>query len=137
MTFLKLVWKVNFSERKFGEMHWLWKAKRCKVYLHVYFDIILFSCLLSTKLCLRFLLNCIVWQIKGFYQSSLGNKVDFRDLMNVSPNILAKNWNFKKLRHGFVDERALLTTKLMSSCHWKTIVLFCLQKKRPEYTNSD
>ena len=25
----------------------------------------------------------------------------------------------------------------MSSCHWKTIVLFCLQKKRPEYTNSE
>ena len=30
--------------------------------------------------------------------------------MNVSPNILAKNWNFKKLRHGFVDERAVITT---------------------------
>ena len=29
--------------------------------------------------------------IKGFYQSSLGNEVDFRDIMNVSPNILAKN----------------------------------------------
>ena len=24
--------------------------------------------------------------------------------MNVSPNILAKNWNFKKPRHCFVDE---------------------------------
>ena len=32
----------------------------------------------------------------------------------------------KKLRHGFVDERALITT-LTSSCHWKT-----LKKKRPE-----
>ena len=30
-------------------------------------------------------------EIKGFYQSSLGNEVDFRDIMNVSPNILAKN----------------------------------------------
>ena len=28
---------------------------------------------------------------KRFYQSSLGNEVDFRDIMNVSPNILAKN----------------------------------------------
>ena len=28
--------------------------------------------------------------------------------MNVSPNILAKN--FKKLRHDFVDERAMIAT---------------------------
>ena len=52
--------------------------------------------------------------------------------MNVSPNILAKNYIFKELRHGFVDERALITTTLISSCHWKTLVPFCLQKKRPE-----
>ena len=52
--------------------------------------------------------------------------------MNVSPNILARNQNFKKLRHGFVDDRALITTKLISSCHWKTLVPFSLQKKRPE-----
>ena len=54
-----------------------------------------------------FLLNCFVWDIKGFFQSSLGNEVDFRDMI-VSPNILAKNENLKKLRHGFVDERALI-----------------------------
>ena len=40
---------------------------------------------------IRFLLACFAWKIKGFYQSSLGNKVDFKDIMNVSPNILAKN----------------------------------------------
>ena len=39
--------------------------------------------------------------------------------------------NFKKLRHGFVDKRALITTTLKSSCHWKTLVPFCLWKKRP------
>ena len=99
---------------------------------NVYFGIIIFSCLSSTKPCLRFLLNCFVREIKGFYQSSLGNEVDFRDIMNVSPNILAKNQNFKKLRHSFVDERALITTTLISSCHWKTLVPFCLRKKRPE-----
>ena len=27
----------------------------------------------------------------NFYQSSLENKIDFRDITNVSPNILAKN----------------------------------------------
>ena len=36
------------------------------------------------------------------------------------------------MRYGFVDERAMIKTTLMSSCHWKTIVPFCLQKKRPE-----
>ena len=39
---------------------------------------------------LRFLFICFARNIKGFYQSSLGNEVDFRDIMNVSPNILAK-----------------------------------------------
>ena len=52
--------------------------------------------------------------------------------MNVSPNILNKNKNFKKLRHGFVDERALITMILLSSCHWKTLVSFCLRKRKPE-----
>ena len=99
---------------------------------NVCFGIIIFSCLSSTKLYLRFLLNCFVREIKGFYQSSLGNEVDFRDTMNASPNILAENWNFKKLRHSFVDERALITATLISSCHWKTHVPFCLRKERPE-----
>ena len=99
-------------------------------------NIIVFSYLSATKLCLRFLLNCFVREIKGFYQSSLGNEVDFGDIMNVSPNILAKNQNFKKLRDSFVDERALIRTTLISSCHWKTLVPFCLRKKRPENTFS-
>ena len=58
---------------------------------NVYFGIIVFSCLSSTKPCLRFLLICFAREIKGFYQSSLGNEVDFTEIMNVSPNILAKN----------------------------------------------
>ena len=33
---------------------------------------------------------------------------------------------------GFVDERALITTTLISSCHWKILVPFCLQKQKPE-----
>ena len=62
---------------------------------NVYLDVIVFSCLSSTKLCLRFLLICLAQEIKGFYQSSLRNDVDFRNIMNISSNILAKN--FKKL----------------------------------------
>ena len=99
---------------------------------NVYFGILVYNCLSSTKLFLRFLLTCFSQEIKGFYQSLLGSEVDFTDIMNVSPYILAKNKNFKKLRHGFVDERALITTTLISSCHWKTLVPFCLRKKIPE-----
>ena len=58
---------------------------------NVYFGIIVFSCLLSTKACLRFLLICFDWKIKGFHQSSLGSEVDLTDKMNVYPNVLAKN----------------------------------------------
>ena len=54
-----------------------------------YFGIIVFSCLLSTKPCL--LLICFGREIKGFNQSSLGNEVDFTDIMNVPPNILNEN----------------------------------------------
>ena len=58
---------------------------------NVYCGLIIFICLSSIKPCLRFLLNCFIQEIKGFYQSSLGNEVNFRDKMNVSSNILAKN----------------------------------------------
>ena len=58
---------------------------------NVYFGIIVFSCLSSTQPCLRFLLICFGREIKGFNQSSLGNEVDFTDIMNVPPNILNEN----------------------------------------------
>ena len=50
------------SERKFDEMHWLWRAKRYKVYSgkRLFF--------------LRFLI-CFAREIKGF--CSLGNEVDW------------------------------------------------------------
>ena len=51
--------------------------------------------------------------------------------MNFSPNILAKI-KISKNFHGFVDERALTTTTLMSSYHWKSLVPFCLRKKSPK-----
>ena len=110
---------TSFEEQK-GTRH-IWE--------NIYFGIIIFGCRSSTRPCLRFLLNCFVWEIKGFYQSSLGNDVDFRDIMNVYPNILAKNQNFRKLRQGFVNEGALIKATLVSSCHWKTLVPFF---KRPE-----
>ena len=64
------------------------------IWENVYFGIIIFSCLSSTKACLRFLLNCFIREIKGFYQTFLGNEVDFRDIMNISSNKIkiSKNW---------------------------------------------
>ena len=122
-----------FSERKFEEMHQLWRAKgKRNIRGNVYICIIVFNCLSSTKHCLRFLLNCFVREIKVFYQRSVGKEVDFRNIMNVSLNILAKNYNSKKFKHDFVDERAMIKAILMSSCHWKTLVHFCLRKKRPK-----
>ena len=44
--------------------------------------------------------------------------------------ILAKTGNFKKLRQGFVDKRAMIITTLLSSCHWKTLVPFLLAKEK-------
>ena len=37
-----------------------------------------------------------------------------------------------EIKHDFVDERALITMTLISCCHWKTLVPFCLWKKTPE-----
>ena len=101
---------------------------------NVYFGIIVVSCLSSTKPYLRFFLVCFTREIKCSYQSSLGNEIDSRGIMNASPNILAKNQNFENVRHGFIDERAMITTTLISSCHYKTLAPFFLQNKRPENT---
>ena len=110
-------------------MHWLWKAQSYKVHL-------------GKRFCWHYCLQLSFVNKgketaqgrlkKSFYKSSLGNEVGFREIMRASPNIFAKNKNFKKLRHDFVDERALITTTLTSSCHWKIFVPFCLWNKRPE-----
>ena len=36
------------------------------------------------------------------------------------------------MRHCFVDEKALITTTLISSCPWKSLAPVCLWKKRLE-----
>ena len=80
------------SERKFEEIH-IFEEQKGTRYMrgNVYFGIIVFSCLSSTKPCLRFLLIFFDREIKGFYQSFLGNEVYFTDIMNVYPNIMVKN----------------------------------------------
>ena len=113
---------TNFEEQK-GTRH---------IRENFCFGAIFFSCPSSTKSCLRFLLICFDREIKGIYQSSLRNEVDYTDIMNVFPNILTKNWNFIKLRQDFVDKRAMIKTTLTFSCHRKTLVPFYLRKKIPE-----
>ena len=49
------------------------------IWRNIYFGIIVFGCLSSTNSCPRFLLICFA-QEKGFYQSFLGNEVDFMDI---------------------------------------------------------
>ena len=100
---------------------------------NIYFEIIVVSCLLFTKPCLRFIIICFARQKKGFYQISWGNEVDFTyfaDMIKVFPKISPQNQNFKKLRHSFVDEKAMT---IISSCHWKTLLpfsTFVLAKKK-------
>ena len=87
-----------------------------------------------------FFLICFAQKLIDFCQTSFENKVDFRNIMNVSPNTLAKNQNFKKLRHDFADERAMITTTLISSCQWKTLTFLLAKEKtlkRAFNTNSE
>ena len=132
--------KLTFSKLQFYRKE---NLKKCTIFEEqkgtrynrrkVYFGIIIFSCPSSAKSCLRFLLICFDREIKGIYQSSLGNEVDYTDrLINIFPNILTKNWNFIKLRQHFVDKRAMIKTTLTFSCHRKTLVPFWLRKKIPE-----
>ena len=96
LTFSKLWFSLKKNLKKCSSFE---EEKDSRYILgNVYFGIIIFSCLPSTKPCLRFLLICFAQEIKGFYQSSLGNEVDFTDIMNISPNILgkikiSKNWD--------------------------------------------
>ena len=87
-----LLRKTEFLKafQKSKEMH-LEEQKSTRYILeNTYFSIIIFSCLLPTNPCLRFLLIHFVREIKGFSQSSFGKEVDFRDIMKVSQNILDK-----------------------------------------------
>ena len=120
--------KSTFLGKKIGRNALALKSKKVQVIFWKTFVLALLSSavfLLVSQISFKLFFR----EIKGFYQSSLGNEVDFRDIMNVSPNILAKNQNFKKLRHGFVDERALIATTLISFCHWKLLYLFAYERK--------
>ena len=105
----------NLSEKRLTRIENLKKCTRFEEWKGKKY--ITFIFLLSTKLCLRFFfLICFTQEIKVFYQSSLGNEIDFRDI-------------FQKADTWFVDKEGLITTTLISSRYWKTLAAFCLQKE--------
>ena len=88
----------TFQKRKFLEKE-IWRnvlalnSKKVQGILAETFILALLSSaafLLKTRVSDFFKIS-FAQEIKGFYQSSLGNDVDFRDIMNVFPNISAKN----------------------------------------------
>ena len=122
--------KTRFSRRKNLEKCASFEEQKVTRYFpeNVYFDIIVFSCLSSTKPCLRFLLICFGREKKGFYQISWGNEVDFTN-MKVSPKIPAQTQNFKKLRHGFLDEKQWLQRHSYLPVTGKPFYLFACKRK--------
>ena len=107
---LETCWKSKFLGTKIWRNALALKGKRYKVYwgrrlFWLYYLQLSFVSKTVSQISFKF----FVREIKHFNQSSLGNEVDFRNI--------TKFWNFKKLRHGFVDGRALITTTLISSCH--------------------
>ena len=76
LTFSKLVRKLNFVKTKFEESTSFVEQKDTRyIQGNVYFGIIVFSCLSSTKSFLRFCLICFTREIKGFYHSFLDKRL--------------------------------------------------------------
>ena len=90
---LKTCRKSKFLGKKIWRNALALKSKKVQGIFGETFILALFSSSVFRlqKPSLRFLLSCSVREIKDFYQSSLGNELDFRDIMNASPKILPKN----------------------------------------------
>ena len=97
---------------------------------NVYFDIIVFSSLRSTKPCIRFLFICFAREIKGVHQSSLGNDVDFRDRMNITPNIVAKI-KISKSETGFCRWKSTANKDINIFKSLRNPGIFLLAKEKP------
>ena len=118
MAFLKRIGKAIFSEKNWKNALAL-KSKKVQV---------MFGKRLFWHYCLQlsFVYKSVPQIFINLFCSGnqrlsldfLGNEVDFRYIINVSQISWRKtSKNFKKLRHGFVDERALITTTLIPFCH--------------------
>ena len=124
LAFSKLVGKVNYSERRLEEINQLWRAKsKADLGKHLlWHDCLQLSFIYKTMSQISCKLFCswdkwLLWEFLREWGWFQGHNQRF-------PKYLTLNWYFKKLRHPFVDEWALITTTLISSCHWKTFVPF-------------
>ena len=72
---LKTCQKIKFLRKKSFKKCTHFEEQKGTSYTNgnVYFGIIDFSCLSSTKTCLRLFLICFAREIRDFYQSFLGN----------------------------------------------------------------
>ena len=118
-----------FSE----EIHYLWRAKRCKVYsekrVFWHFRLQLsFVYKSESQISFNFF-----WSGDKRLLSEFLRKWDrFHGHNGLFPFQWTWNENFKKQRRDFVDERGMITTTLTSSCFWKNLAPFCLRNKRSE-----
>ena len=97
-----------------------------KVYCHI----IALSCISCTKPYLVFLLICFAQKIKGLdFMRKWGwfHGHVIRFTKNLSSRL-----KHQKTKIRFCRSKNNVTTTLISSCHWKTLVPFNLRKKRPE-----
>ena len=123
----------TLSEKKFEEMHYLWRAKTYKVHSGKrFFWHYRLQLSFVYKVMSQISFNLFWSGDKRLLSECIRKWCWFHGHNGISPNILAKNWNFKALRQGFVDKRTIITTALTSSYHWKTLLPFCLRKKIPE-----
>ena len=123
------------SERKFEEMHYLWRPKRYKVYLGKrlfwYYSLQL-SFVYKTVSQISF--NLFWSGDKTLLSEFLRKWGWFHEPNERSPKYLLLKIKISKNWDTVVDKRTTITTTLTSSCHWKTLAPFCLRKKIRENT---
>ena len=124
--------KLIFFGKKFSKNALALKSKKVQDIFRETFILILSSLAV-------FLLKTLSWIFINVFRS--GDKRILLDFMrkwgwfhghNVSlPKRLGSRINFQKTETQLC-RTAMITTALISYCHWKTLVPFCLRKKRPE-----
>ena len=82
--------------------------------------------------------------VSGFFWSVLLDRLKAYIRVLWKMTLILGTWTFPQISwlkikfsenwDSFVDKRTLITAILISSCHWKPFLPFCLQKKRIENT---
>ena len=88
---LKTCQKSKFLRKKVSKNALALKSKKVQGIFEEMFILALSSAAFHLQNHVSYFLICFAREIKSFYLSSLGNEVDFRDIMNNSLNVSAKN----------------------------------------------